>query len=58
MKKGLAILLLLSIGLIAKAQFKGQIPEQKKYDAKKVIDPTYGIQMYEKLNSATGGDRV
>jgi antitoxin component YwqK of YwqJK toxin-antitoxin module len=38
--------------------FKGQIPEDKKYDAKKIIDPTYGIIMYEKLNFGTGGDSV
>ena len=38
--------------------FKGQIPEDKKYNAKKIIDPTYGIIIYEKLNFGTGGDSV
>ncbi len=40
------------------AQFFGQIPEKKKYNASKVIDPDYGIRMYEKLNFQIGGDSV
>ncbi len=40
------------------AQFKGQIAEPKKYNPAKVIDPDYGITMYEKLNFQTGGDSV
>jgi antitoxin component YwqK of YwqJK toxin-antitoxin module len=40
------------------AQFEGQIPGEKKYDASKVIDPEYGINMYEKLNFLIGGDSV
>jgi antitoxin component YwqK of YwqJK toxin-antitoxin module len=40
------------------AQFSGQIPEPVKYDPAKVIDPEYGIIMYEKLNFAIGGDSV
>ena len=40
------------------AQFKGQIPEPKRYNASKAIDPDYGIKMYEKLNFQTGGDSV
>jgi antitoxin component YwqK of YwqJK toxin-antitoxin module len=40
------------------AQFFGQIPEAKKYNAAKVIDPEYGINMYEKLNFLIGGDSV
>lgn len=40
------------------AQFFGQIPQAIKYDAKKVVDPDYGITMYEKLNFAIGGDSV
>jgi len=40
------------------AQFFGQVAEQKRYEASKVIDSTYGIMMYEKLNFQTGGDSV
>jgi antitoxin component YwqK of YwqJK toxin-antitoxin module len=40
------------------AQFFGQIPQSVKYNAAKVIDPVYGIKMYEKLNFAIGGDSV
>jgi len=40
------------------AQFFGQIPQATKYDAKKVVDPDYGIILYEKLNFAIGGDSV
>jgi antitoxin component YwqK of YwqJK toxin-antitoxin module len=40
------------------AQFFGQIPEEKKYKASQVIDPDYGIKMYEKLNFQIGGDSV
>jgi len=43
---------------IARAQFFGQIPEATKYSASKVIDPVYGITMYEKLNFQIGGDSV
>jgi len=40
------------------AQFFGQIPQATKYESKKVVDPDYGITMYEKLNFSTGGDSV
>lgn len=40
------------------AQFFGQIPQQTKYNAAKVVDAEYGITMYEKLNFALGGDSV
>lgn len=40
------------------AQFFGQIPQATKYSAAKVIDPVYGIKMYEKLNFSIGGDSV
>ena len=43
---------------VALAQFFGQIPQATKYDPAKVIDPVYGIKMYEKLNFSTGGDSV
>lgn len=42
----------------ASAQFFGQIAEPVKYKASKVIDPVYGITMYEKLNFQIGGDSV
>lgn len=40
------------------AQFFGQIPEATKYNSAKVVDPVYGITMYEKLNFLIGGDSV
>ncbi len=40
------------------AQFFGQIPQATKYNASKVIDPVYGIKMYDKLNFSIGGDSV
>lgn len=40
------------------AQFFGQIPQATKYNPAKVIDPVYGIKMYEKLNFTIGGDSV
>src|ERR1043165_2710014 len=58
MKKLLLLLTFLLCFQPGKAQFFGQIPEPTKYDAAKVIDPTYGIVMYEKLNFYTGGDSV
>jgi antitoxin component YwqK of YwqJK toxin-antitoxin module len=59
MKKFLlsTIIIIASMSL-AKAQFFGQVPEQTKYNASKVIDPEYGITMYEKLNFSIGGDSV
>ncbi len=59
MKKTIAtfIIILFSVYSFAQ-QFKGQIPEVKRYSAAKVIDPDYGIRMYEKLNFQTGGDSV
>ena len=57
MKKILLLILSLSIK-ISLAQFFGQIPQTTKYDAAKVVDPEYGITIYEKLNFAIGGDSV
>ena len=37
--------------------FKKEVP-LTKYSAAKVVDPVYGITMYEKLNAKTGGDSV
>lgn len=56
MKKLLGISFLLLSTNFAFAQFFGQIPQQTKYNAAKVVDPDYGITMYEKLNFAIGGD--
>lgn len=57
-RTGVTILFFLLCFQAAQAQFFGQIPEQTKYNAKKVIDPEYGITMYEKLNFQIGGDSV
>lgn len=57
-KNYLFIFLIISSVKFSKAQFFGQIPEIKKYNASKVVDPEYGITMYEKLTFATGGDSV
>lgn len=56
MKKLLCISFLLLAVKFTFAQFFGQIPQQTKYNAAKVVDPDYGIVMYEKLNFAIGGD--
>jgi antitoxin component YwqK of YwqJK toxin-antitoxin module len=59
MKRLLILLLfILTANEFVFGQFFGQIPEAKKYNAAKVIDPEYGINMYEKLNFAIGGDSV
>jgi len=58
MKKALTLFLIFISVQLTFAQFKGQIPEAKKYNAAKVIDPDYGIRLYEKLNFQTGGDSV
>jgi len=59
MKKLVCLLFILSVSThISRAQFFGQVPEQTKYSAAKVIDPDYGIKMYEKLNFQIGGDSV
>jgi antitoxin component YwqK of YwqJK toxin-antitoxin module len=57
--KKILVLFLFSICIKGSfAQFFGQVPVPTKYDAAKVIDPDYGITMYEKLNFSTGGDSV
>ena len=59
MKRLACILFVLSITTqISRAQFFGQMPEPTKYNAAKVVDPDYGIKMYEKLNFQIGGDSV
>lgn len=42
----------------AQTTFTDQIPGAKKYDPSQVIDPDYGIQLYDKLIFALGGDSV
>ncbi|MFN3342337.1 MAG: toxin-antitoxin system YwqK family antitoxin [Flavobacteriales bacterium] len=47
-------------GQLAFAQFnlKKQLPEKQKFDAANVIDSTYGIMMYERLNPHSEGDSI
>ena len=57
--KKLVFLFFLTISFkLSFAQFFGQIPVPVKYNEAKVVDPVYGIAMYEKLNFFTGGDSV
>lgn len=58
MKKLLLLLLFTFCLKLSFAQFFGQIPVPVKYNEAKVVDPVYGITMYEKLNFYTGGDSV
>lgn len=37
---------------------KKQVPDEKKYAPKKVVDSVYGIEMYKPLNFRLGGDSV
>ena len=48
---------LLSVSFSFDQGFKKEVP-LLKYSAAKVVDPVYGITMYEKLNAKTGGDSV
>ena len=58
MKKATSLVTLIVLSVSIFAQFKGQVSEPKKYNPAKVVDPDYGITMYEKLNFQTGGDSV
>lgn len=40
------------------AQFDDQLPQKRNYTAAEVTDSTYGINIYEGLNFALGGDSV
>ncbi len=40
------------------SQLFGNIEEITKYKAEKVVDPVYGIKMYDKLNANIGGDSL
>ena len=55
MKKGI-LFLIFSICLNSTfSQIFGNSEEVVKYDAAKVLDPVYGITMYEKMNPQIGG---
>lgn len=53
-----SFLFIITTTQLVNAQFFGQVPEEKKYKASQVLDPDYGIKMYEKLNFQIGGDSV
>src|ERR1035437_11083976 len=57
MKKIALLFLFISIIKLSFAQSFGTT-QPNKYKASKVVDPVYGIRMYEKLNFAIGGDSV
>lgn len=56
-KKILLLVTLFNVSLVFAQGFKKEVP-LLKYSAAKVVDPVYGITMYEKLNAKTGGDSV
>ena len=56
MNKIIAISLFLLSAFQLSAQRLGRNEEAKKYDPASVMDPTYGIIMYEKMNPQIGGD--
>jgi antitoxin component YwqK of YwqJK toxin-antitoxin module len=58
MKKLLPLFIFIIFSSSLFAQFAGQIPQPVKYKAAKVVDPEYGITMYENLNFQVGGDSV
>lgn len=57
MKKNILLFLLIAFVKLSSAQGFGTVTPNK-YKASKVVDPVYGIRMYEKLNFAIGGDSV
>ncbi len=58
MKKTILLSFCVVYAQVAFAQFFGQVPTSTKYAASKVVDPDYGIRMYEKLTFSIGGDSV
>lgn len=58
MKKIILILTCIACGQLSFGQGFSKEAPPAKYSAAKVVDPTYGITMYEKLNAKTGGDSV
>src|ERR1035437_6148177 len=57
MKKNILLFLFIAFVKLSSAQGFGTATPNK-YKASKVVDPVYGIRMYEKLNFAIGGDSV
>jgi antitoxin component YwqK of YwqJK toxin-antitoxin module len=58
MKKTILLSIFILFIQFSFAQGFGSAPPPNKYKAAKVVDPVYGITMYEKLNPKTGGDSV
>jgi len=58
MKKIFLIFLFIVSVTLSFSQGFGAAPQLNRYKASKVVDPVYGITMYEKLNPKTGGDSV
>jgi antitoxin component YwqK of YwqJK toxin-antitoxin module len=58
MKKLVCFIILLFFVKFTFAQFFAQVPQSVKYKAEKVIDPEFGITMYEKINFDIGGDSL
>lgn len=58
MKKLVSVFILIFLVKPGFSQFSGQIPQAVKYNAAKVVDPEYGITMYDKLNFEIGGDSI
>lgn len=59
--KGTGLILILSLlttSVFAQFNLKRQMPEKAKYEPASVIDSTYGIVMYERLNPFTEADSV
>ena len=58
MKKTLLFLLVVFCVETSFAQMFGNKVEIAKYDAKDIVDPVYGIRMYDALNPNIGGDSI
>jgi antitoxin component YwqK of YwqJK toxin-antitoxin module len=59
MLKPVLIFAFLAFSLCSFSQgFDDQIPHEKKYSPQEVIDPEYGIQMYNELIAPLGGDSI
>jgi hypothetical protein len=59
MKKNYSVFILMfAIISLLQLPLKAQFVPGNVYDAAKVIDPDYGIKIYERLNLQTGGDSV
>jgi antitoxin component YwqK of YwqJK toxin-antitoxin module len=56
MRKSVVIFILFVYTFAVYGQRFGKSEDVVKYDPEKVIDPTYGIIMYEKMNPQIGGD--